>query len=432
MTTTLSKLAKRASDAGGSPPPDTPPPSNKTLRNIATRCRHNYQTWTTATTALKAVSEHINHGDDQDAVQVKYGNWYANNVNEYSTWAGAGDVTYYAAIEYPIGTFTLAEWSTQTGVARARSANCPPGTNVVSDPIPVRIPRGGKFKVHVMAVSTSGATIIFPVSASSVAGGSDAVTHWAAAPTVDPAFMCLTGASTGSTSTGSNFMLYPLAILGQSSRPSVMLIGDSRASGRSDSTGTTQALAPNTNLGFWGVGEIARSLDYGVAYTNLGCETDTARQFTLTSTLRKALAADHTHVFVQYGINDVTAGRNAATIQADLAAIYGYFPTKKILVSTIAPKTTSSDSWATATGQTVDAANGVRTAVNDWLRSKPAPIVACFDVADVMETARNSGKWKNVGDGTATAAMTGDGTHEGAFSYNLVKLSNAIDLSVIT
>lgn len=431
MTTTLTNLAKRA-DAGGSPPPDSPPAVTKTLRNIATRCRHNYQTWTTVAVALKGTSEHINQGDEQDAVRVKYGNWYANNVNEFSTWTNAGDITYSVAIEYPIGTFTLAEWGTQTGTARARSANCPLGTNVTSDDIPVRIPRGGKFKIHVMAVSTSGSAIIFPVSASSVGGGGDGVGYWAAAPTVDPAFMCLTGASTGSASTGSNFMLYPLAVLGMSSKPSVMLIGDSRASGKSDSTATTQAGAPNTNLGFWGVGEIGRSLDYGVAYSNFACESDTARQFTLTSTLRRALAADHTHVFVQYGINDVSAGRTAVAIETDLALIYGYFPTKKVIVSTISPKSSSTDAWATAVNQTLDTQNGVRTAINDWLRAKPAPIVACFDVADAMETARNSGLWKNVGDGTATAAMTGDGLHASAFGYNRVKLAGAINLSLIT
>ena len=173
-------------------------------------------------------------------------------------------------------------------------------------------------------------------------------------------------------------------------------------------------------------------LDYAVPYTNVGCESDTIQQFVASHTLRAALAADHQYVHFQYGINDITAGRTAATIEGQLTTAYGYFPTWKVSQSTIPPKTSSSDSWATATNQTVDSFNGTRTALNDWIRTKPSPLWQYFEVADVMETARNSGIWKNVGDGSATAAMTGDGTHETPYAYNLVKYSGAINTALFT
>lgn len=403
-----------------------------TWRNIATRCRHNYQTWTTAGYALLAVSEHINQGSSVSSVKLKYGNWYANNVQEYTTWTTAGAVTYYAAIEYPAGTYTPVEWATQTGTLHARGANCALGSNVTSDACPVPIPRGAKFKVHVMLVSTSGSAIVFPVSASSVGGGSDAVTYAAAALTIDPLETVMGGATTGFASTGSNFSIYPLSILGQSTVPSVILYGDSRLSGRNDSNATTQATAPYTNIGYWGVGEIARTLDYALPYANIGCESDTILNFTTGHALRAALAADHQYVHFEYGINDITAGRTASTIEGQLTTAYGYFPSQKISQSTIPPKTTSTDSWATAVNQTVDAFNSTRTAINDWIRTKPSPLWEYFEVADLMETARDSGIWKNVGDGSAPVAMTGDGLHETPYAYNLIKLSGNINTTLFT
>jgi hypothetical protein len=405
-----------------------------TLRNIATRCRHNYQTWTTAAYGITGVSEHINQGSTVTGVKVKYGNWYANNVGEFTTWTNAGSITYSVSIEYPIGTFTLCEWGTQTGTPRAHSAVCPLGQNVVSDSMPVTIPHGAKFKLHVYMISTAGTAIIFPVSMSAISGPNDTTAYWSAALANDPAALAVAGTTTGSAGTGSNFACYPLAVLGMSNVPSVMCIGDSRLGGYNDSAAVTLAAAPNTNLGYWGVGEIGRSLDYALPYANFGCPTDTALTFSTTHTLRAALQSDHTHVHCEYGINDIVGGaKSFSQVQGYLNTIYALFPTKKVSQSTISPKSTSTDSFATSTNQTTDASNGQRTALNDWIRTTPAPLVMYFDVADAVESSRNSGLWRSVGDGSVTAAMcAADGLHETPYGYNYIRQYGAINTALFT
>ena len=111
-----------------------------TMRNIATRCRHNYQLWATSTAyAFKSVTEHINRGSTVPGITVKYGNWYANNVQEYTTWTNSGSVNYFAALEYPVGTFNLFEWSTVQGTPHAKFGAAASGANVESDVLPVQV-----------------------------------------------------------------------------------------------------------------------------------------------------------------------------------------------------------------------------------------------------------------------------------------------------
>ncbi|SEH89568.1 SGNH/GDSL hydrolase family protein [Paraburkholderia hospita] len=416
MTTTLSKLAKRAVEGGSAPPPA----SNKTLRNIATRCRHNYQAYATVSRAFRSKTWHMNLGDDiiaSEGVQLKYGNWYANNVQEYS---GAANVTYYASIEYPIGQFTIVNW----GGAQF-SPSVAPGANVTSDAVKIAIPKGEVFFVHTISVYDSAITI--PIAASAVAALPESSYAWTDAQwtslTTDPRAFLTGTANTGGAAAGTSIQ-YPLAVLGQSSVPSVIIYGDSRASGRSD------GVAANTkaDFGFWGLGEIARSIGRGRPYCNVGCETDTIQNFNLSKALRVALAVDHQYVHFEYGINDLTAGRTAAVIQAALTSAYNLpdFATKKVSQSTIPPVTTSTDLWVTTANQTVVASNPQRVLLNDWFRTKPAPLWKYFEVADVMESARNSGIWAAPGG----AALTGDGTHEAPIAYQMIQQSGNIDPAV--
>jgi lysophospholipase L1-like esterase len=109
---------------------------------------------------------------------------------------------------------------------------------------------------------------------------------------------------------------------------------------------------------------------------------------------------------VTLGINDITGGQNLAAMQARMQTVWAMLAAHgvtDIFQTTITPVTTSTDAWATVVNQTATATNGVRVSVNDWLRSKPAGITGILEVADLAETARNSGIWK--------AGFTADGTH---------------------
>lgn len=413
----LAKLANLGSGGGSSGP-------TQTVRNIATRCRHDYQTYGTATGyACYGKSLHTNMGDSVSRLEgIVLGNWYANNSNEF---VGTASINEYASIEYPPGIFTPVEWSAAMGTPHAPFVTIAPGNDVVSDPILVPIPHGAQFKVYRWTASTSGALMTFTVSASTTAGGSDQ--NWliynSAVPTNDPLGAITSTSNPAGAPAAMSAMRYPLAILGMSSVPSVLIIGDSRASGRNDST-STLLTTPGGDFGRWGLGEVARSVGYARPYTNLGCETDTVQGFNLRHTYRARQQAYHTDVVCQYGINDVTAGRSASTILADLQTAWATFPTKNVWATTIQPVTTSTDVWATTANQTVAPTNGVRVSLNTTIRTVPAPLKGYFELADVVETARNSGIWNVI---AGVGAPTGDGTHATPLMYQYQQRSGAID-----
>lgn len=401
-------------------------PAGQTVRNIATRCRHDYQYYTGATIfSGYGASAHVNMGDSVSSIQLVLGNWIANNTGEISP--SGGSMTEWAAIEYPSGFYTPVEWGTASGTAHASSIVIAAGADVTSDPIPVAISHGAKFRVWRYRAFTSGtAGTNMPVSASAVSSYDDvAYFGFTVLPTMDP-MAIVTGAtgSKGGTSAAMSQVCYPLAILGLSSVPSVMLIGDSRCSGRADST--SSALNSGADYARGGVGEVARSVGYARPYVNMGCETDTIQQFNLQHTYRARQQAYHTDVVCQYGINDVTAGRTAPVILAALQTAWGYFPTKNMWATTIQPVTTSTDAWATTANQTVTAGNPVRTSLNNSIRAVPSPLKGMFEIADVVETARDSGIW-NVIAGVGTP--TGDGTHEAPLLYQYIQRSGAINPS---
>jgi len=140
------------------------------------------------------------------------------------------------------------------------------------------------------------------------------------------------------------------------------------------------------------------------------------------------------HVFTAYGVNDI-AGSTVAQIQAYWLTAWRSMRAMgpKIWQVTITPVSTSSDGWVTTVNQTVGAANSKRSELNDWLRdgapldpaaltavtsgtasalragTYPHPLAGFVELADYVETARNSGIWK--------AAYTADGTHPTAAGH---------------
>jgi hypothetical protein len=412
----LLKLAGVGSSSGGG---STTPPG-QTVRNIATRCRQNYQT-VASVQAMKSKSQHTNMGDHilaADGVQIVVGNWYANNTGEFS---GPATSTEMISIEYPQGVYKLSTFGGN------QSTTCAAGSNVTTDAIKLAIPKGATFWVHRWQTFPSAVSI--PVSANAVTISTfDVATQYSAAQlaalTVDPRSF-LTGMTASGGTAGGAWTMYPLAVLGKSSVPSVIGYGDSRMSGRSDAQSTLTTAA---DFGYFGMGEVFRSIGHLLPYTNCGCETDTIQQFNAFPTFRSNLAQYHTHVHFEYGVNDLTAGRTAAVIQAALQAGYALFPTKKISQSTIPPVTASTDTWLTLANQTTAGTNPQRVILNNWIRTKPSPLWAYFEVADAVESARDSGLWKAPTGSTGIySPVTGDGTHETPYGYSLIQLSNAID-----
>jgi lysophospholipase L1-like esterase len=100
--------------------------------------------------------------------------------------------------------------------------------------------------------------------------------------------------------------------------------------------------------------------------------------------------------------------------------------------STITPRSSSTDNWTTLANQTTDSSNPVRTQANDWLRAGAPldanfnplavgtsgallagninhPLAGYLEVADWVESARNSGLW--------VTNFTADGIHPTAAGH---------------
>lgn len=138
-----------------------------------------------------------------------------------------------------------------------------------------------------------------------------------------------------------------------------------------------------------------------------------------------------THCIMEYGRNDLSGGSTLATIQANLLAAWNIFSKRgiKVFQTTITPRTNSTDSWATTANQTLNTSGteAIRVQLNDWIRTVPAPLTGYFEIADIAETARNSGIWKATG---SASGYTADGLHPTGAMHAL--LAAGIDVTRLT
>ena len=92
--------------------------------------------------------------------------------------------------------------------------------------------------------------------------------------------------------------------------------------------------------------------------------------------------------------------------------------------STVTPFTSSSDGWASTANQTASAGSTERITFNDAVRAGISGLLGYFEVADQVESARNSQKWKVPG-------YTTDGIHATNTGYLAIKTSGAVATSTI-
>lgn len=168
--------------------------------------------------------------------------------------------------------------------------------------------------------------------------------------------------------------LRPAAIIGTTTRPSVLLIGDSRMAGYGDTMDSTLD-----------VGEVARSIGPYFGYTNFGVPGDRAEFFRKNGAVRLQMAQFCTHVIGNLAGNDIIQNRPAADIIADLKAIWALpgLAGHDVSWSTIGTYTPSADA--------LPASEEVRRAVNAFIRSTPAPLARHFELAELDEPWRDAG-----------------------------------------
>lgn len=288
----------------------------------------------------------------------------------------------------------------------ARVGTIEPGGILISDPVGIVIPANTQFWVRTRAsVNTLGdkwPTTIAANFANLGEGYSSSPNDQADA----------TGALTNNALSN---LYAPCAILGDlvgaTNQNTVAIIGSSSAYGQGDT-----AEAPT-----WDLGYLSRIVGNEVGSIKLTRGSQTVAQWVSDNNRRLAVldAVRPTHAIFQLGTNDITAGTAVATIKANLLSAWTDLTNRGIKVwgTTFTPVTTSSDSWATVANQTLNAWNANRIAVNDWLRTIPSPLVGVYEIADMVETTRNSGLWKITG---SANGFTADGQHLSPFGHRTV------------
>jgi lysophospholipase L1-like esterase len=134
---------------------------------------------------------------------------------------------------------------------------------------------------------------------------------------------------------------------------------------------------------------------------------------------RLALIAGCTDAICGYGTNDMASGLTGAQTQTALVALWKMLAARGMRVSqtTILPRTNSTNGWQTVASQTMQTGMTDRVAVNTWIRAgapldsttlQPVavgtsgallagqakhPLVGYVEMADAVESARNSGAW---------------------------------------
>jgi lysophospholipase L1-like esterase len=317
------------------------------------------------------------------SLQIGIPGWYANGSGDAGL---GGTATVTASIEYPAGTFTQVKFSAST------SGTVPNGGTLVSDAVTVSIPNSTDFFVRIFWQSATG--ILFGNSLELDANNGEAMTYAASG---------LTDQTMGGTvvASGSGFCFYPCAIIGTTNKPSFMLVGDSIVQGQGDSIGTGEA--PDQ-------GTLARGVGPSYAYINAGVPgAQSTDMSTGAATQRTALLTYCTHLICGYGVNDLDASVTPAALVTRLQAIWA-LKSGAAYQATITPHTTSTDSWATVGNQTVGVGNTNRISFNGLVRSGQTGMTGFLEIADTVESARDSGFWKAPG-------YTADGLHPSKTGY---------------
>ena len=211
------------------------------------------------------------------------------------------------------------------------------------------------------------------------------------------------------------------AVIGLPDRnyPSVAILGDSNLQGRDDDTGDA---AGNH-------GHVPRALYLsgpgGTCMPHTQMSRSGERASTIANggaTFRLRLLQYVSHVITNYGTNDLVAGATCAQVTDALAQGWSMMKAHGVRVfqQLIVPKTSSSDRWATAAGQTFHSGydpGGVRDRVNAWIRWQAGRLIdGIIDCNLALEDPRNPGCWLTNG---KPESVTADGLHANALGHAL-------------
>lgn len=308
-------------------------------------------------------------------------------------------MTVQAAVEYN-GTTTPVTFQGASTITLSPRAGM-----FISDPISPGIPAGAMFYVRTGVTIGAGSQIM--IGYTQLANINDGVLSTNATSQVD---------NTGPLSLGATGVVHasfgPCAVIGRVQGhplPAALVWGDSIANAPPDANG-------NESFYTWGLRAATTPLSY------INASRSSVGFFHTSPPLAPAqltLFNYTTHAITELGVNDLqqpaTGSTTLAAIEANALATWAAMKGSglKVYQTLITPKTSSTDSWATAANQTPAARFGIgqdRDLFNIWIKARAADstIDGYIDIPSVWEDQANLGKW--VSNGTANYA-TSDGLH---------------------
>lgn len=363
-------------------------------------------------------------------IQLGFGSWYTNYPTSPTIDVDpSGTVTFSAAFEDAAGNVYRCLFE-DGGSTKVLSG----GGFVLTKPLPIDVAVGDIVWVRVYISAGTGYSNRgtglssvggYTATTDLTASGAGAVGTTLALNGLDA--MCIIGTPTGS------------------GKPkSVAIQGDSIAAGIGDGAfvGYDIGYLPQVaaNLYYCGGGYVQRALSGNAGSIMVAQQGDSIGNFVAgVGHFRRASLTPFTKFAVlEYGRNDLTALQTPATIQANLLAqakanvakgLYGS------IVVTLTPYTTSTDNFSTVGNQATvsSTGEGYRVTHNAWVRDgcpivngaavaagtvgalragqSGHPILGYIEVANAVESAQDSGKWKAATRTVTDAAITnGSGT----------------------
>lgn len=275
---------------------------------------------------------------------------------------------------------------------------------LISDPIGIDLDEGQIIEIRTGAIIPSGGRIAVGLRS----GGSATVKVRSSAATSQIYTTAAMVTPSGGVTATNGFV--PMAVLGKVKQniPAILMLGDSQGVGIGDTSDITTGL----------FGGVERAMGYCmIGFSNGSRGGDkTGTYSSIDSTSRLALLPHVTHVYANMGINDVIAGRNAATILANIDVLIAKCKNAgvQLVYESVFTVTTSTNAWANEANQTVTtgfAVGGVRDQVNAGLIARAAlGKLIYLDTASVLINPATN-KW--------LPNCTDDGTHTSANGHLL-------------
>lgn len=341
------------------------------------------------------------------ALEIAIPNWYILTGTTFAETGTGGTATVTASVEYPAGTFTQITFN-----SGSTSGTIPSGETIFSDMVNVSIPTQTEFWIRIYFTDASGLVFENLQPVSGIGSGNNAGVSGIADLTMG-----------GGSIASSNTHLSPLAIIGQTTNASIVILGDSRCVGFGDTTAD-----PTGNYG-----DITKSFGFNYGYASF-CRYGDLLNFSgngfLNSNSQRSLILPFASTIVNaYQYNDINAkGNSLVNAEANEQAIHtiAHNLGSRIYDITIGPQTNSTDNWSTLVNQTVVSGTNesIRLAFNAWIRRGTSGQDGYFDISSQNESSLNSGLW--VVNGSSDYATT-DGIHENSVENQLIASSGIIN-----